>query len=76
MELKDKIRGARKKKGLSQRELSEVAGVTQATISRIEAGKILELRSDTIVGLCNGLGLTPNFLLDWCEKEERQCQEK
>ncbi|NVN38867.1 helix-turn-helix domain-containing protein, partial [Komagataeibacter swingsii] len=36
----ERLQAARKTKGLSQRELSELAGVPQAQISRIEAGTV------------------------------------
>jgi transcriptional regulator with XRE-family HTH domain len=39
LELAGKLMAARARKGLSQRELSEITGIPQKTISRIENGK-------------------------------------
>jgi transcriptional regulator with XRE-family HTH domain len=39
LELAGKLKAARDRKGLSQRELSEITGTPQKTISRIENGK-------------------------------------
>lgn len=46
---------ARRKAGLSQRALAERAGITQATIARIEKGEI-DPRSDTVVRLLRACG--------------------
>lgn len=35
----NKIKNIRQKKGLTQRQLSELSGMTQTTISKIEVGK-------------------------------------
>ncbi|WPL15464.1 anaerobic benzoate catabolism transcriptional regulator [Thiorhodovibrio winogradskyi] len=50
------LRAAREAKGLSQRDLSALAGVPQPQISRIEAG-VVDLRISSLVALANALGL-------------------
>lgn len=51
-----RLQAARKTKGLSQRELSDLAGVPQAQISRIEAGTV-DLRLSSLVALAHALDL-------------------
>lgn len=51
-----RLQSARQAKGLSQRDLSKLAGVPQAQISRIEAGAV-DLRLSSLVALANALDL-------------------
>ena len=51
------VRRARRAAGLSQKALAERAGVTQASISRIEDGKISP-RCDTLERLLEACGFT------------------
>ena len=51
----DFVAYARRKAGLSQRALAERAGVTQATIARIEKGEI-DPRSGTVLRLLRACG--------------------
>lgn len=55
-DIAERLRAARKAKGLSQRELSDLAGVPQAQISRIEAGTV-DLRLSSLVALAHALDL-------------------
>lgn len=50
------IRNARKKKGLSQTQLGELAGLRQASISAIESGKP-STRLDTLMSVLAALDL-------------------
>ena len=50
------LRAARKARGLSQRQLAERLGLTQAQISRFEHGRA-ELRLSSLVELARGTGL-------------------
>jgi DNA-binding XRE family transcriptional regulator len=36
----ERVRSLRKKKGMSQRELAEVSGVSKRTVTNVEAGKV------------------------------------
>jgi len=51
-----RLQEARKAKGLSQRALSELTGVPQAQISRIEAGTV-DLRLSSLVALAHAIDL-------------------
>ena len=50
------LRAARKAQGLSQRQLAERLGLTQAQISRFEHGRT-DLRLSSLVELARGTGL-------------------
>lgn len=51
------IAEARQKKGLTQKELAELAGVDQANISKIEKGKY-NVSIDILSRVCNAMGST------------------
>ena len=51
------IRDARNEKGLSQEELSEMAGIDRAQLSRIEKGAVLGVSYDTIAKIFAALGM-------------------
>lgn len=55
-DLLHELREARLRKGLSQRELSALAGVPQSHISKIEAGHV-DLRMSSLIGLARALDL-------------------
>jgi transcriptional regulator with XRE-family HTH domain len=57
------IREAREAAGLTQLELAEKAHLTQATISRIEAGTIVP-RLDTLQRIADALGTSTAALLE------------
>lgn len=63
--LKDQLEELRKHAGLSQRALSAATGVSHATISRIEAGTVVHVRSETLVKLAGPLNTTVDQLLDF-----------
>lgn len=66
------VRNARKLLGMTQSEVARASNLTQATISRIEDGKIRNLRLSTIIELSLGLGLTPNDICGWYEIENNR----
>jgi transcriptional regulator with XRE-family HTH domain len=55
-EIAERLRAARAASGLSQRELSALAGIPQAQISRIESGAV-DLRLSSLVALVHALDL-------------------
>lgn len=56
LEIVGKLMAARDRKGLSQRDLSEITGVPQKTISRIESGKDVP-KLQTLIKLSEALDL-------------------
>lgn len=63
MEIKDRIRIKRHKKGLTQKQLGELSGVHEVQIRKYERGEIVP-KLDTIKKIANGLGIRPVDLLD------------
>lgn len=59
--LKDRIQEMRKKKGMTQQELAEKAGVTQGTIFHLESGRNKSSRN--IVKIANALSVSTSWLL-------------
>lgn len=58
-----RLHALRERRGLSQAELARRSGVSQATISRIEAGKTRGVDLDTLDRLARALGVSPRSLL-------------
>lgn len=57
------IKLARVKKGLTQKQLAQLVGVSSSTINRIETGKQI-LKVDILNKIVNVLGITHNDILD------------
>jgi transcriptional regulator with XRE-family HTH domain len=77
MELRQKIRMLRKKKGLSQGELAAAIDMNPSHISRLETGKY-QPSVDALQRLATALDVTPDFLLngDDATSPEVQIQNK
>lgn len=58
------LRRVREQKFVTQQELSERTGITEATISRIENG-LHQPRMSTVRRLAEGLGVLPEALVEW-----------
>ena len=67
----DEIRSARLRKGFTQEEAAEKAGVSLRTYQRLEHGKraILDASMRTGLGVCAALGIDPLSLIQG--KEQR-----
>lgn len=70
MEVGKKIKEIRKKKGLSQEELSEAANINLRTIQRIEKNES-EPRGSTLNLICKALGTTIEDLLDFGKEADK-----
>jgi transcriptional regulator with XRE-family HTH domain len=55
--LRDPLREARGRLGLSQAALAALSGVSRVTIARLESGAAANLRAGTLERLCSALGL-------------------
>jgi len=60
----EKVRNLRIAKGLTQKELSDLSQITQATISRIESEDIAGLSNERLKRLAMALNVTVDFLVD------------
>ena len=65
MNIGDRIKKARLKKGLTLIEVAEKLGKTEATIQRYESGNIKNLKNDTIEELAVVLNVSPAYLMGW-----------
>ena len=63
MLLGERVKELREKKGWNQKELAEASNITQATISRIEQGKVGQLKSEALKRLALALGATTDYLV-------------
>lgn len=52
----------RKKRGLTQAETAEIAGLSDRTYAEIERGTV-NMRVDTMLRICSALGITPDDIL-------------
>jgi Zn-dependent peptidase ImmA (M78 family)/DNA-binding XRE family transcriptional regulator len=65
---------ARKRRKLTKKQLAEMAGISQVTLTRIDKGNTLEPNDDTVVSLARALGYPVSFfyLDDIDELKENQ----
>ena len=63
MPLGKTLKALRQKRGLNQKRLSLLSGVSQATISRIEIGRVRQLRSRALKSLADALNVSVDFLM-------------
>ena len=57
------LKALRQKQSLNQKALSALSGVSQATISRIETGRVRQLRSSALKNIADALGVSVDFLM-------------
>jgi len=65
-----KMKELRNKKGFSQEELAEKAGLNLHVIQLIENGEI-ELRGDALNRFATALGVSPDVLVDWAMQDNK-----
>ena len=58
----NKLHDARKKKGYTQGELAELAGISDRAYADIERGNV-NMRVTTLLNICNALQITPDDIL-------------
>ena len=56
LDLGERIRTLRKQKGLTQAELAKEAGISRATLSKLENGLIAQISVVTLAEILNALG--------------------
>jgi XRE family transcriptional regulator, master regulator for biofilm formation len=72
MRLGEKVQRLRRERGLTQSELAERAGVSQAIISRLENKVRTNVNADVLKGLARALGCTTDYLVGMHEDEESE----
>jgi len=63
MSLGSTLKALRQKRSLNQKALSTLSGVSQVTISRIETGRVQQLRSSALKNLADAMGVSVDFLM-------------
>ena len=64
MSLGRNLKELRQKQSLNQKDLSDRSGVSQATISRIETGRVRQPGSSALKSLADALGISTDSLMD------------
>lgn len=67
MDIRDVIRNRRIELGLTMKEVADMVGVSEATISRWESGDIANMRRNKISALANALQMPPAVIMGWEE---------
>ena len=72
MTLGEKVKRLRTERGLTQMELAERAGISQAIISRLEGKVRHNVNADVLKSLAKALGCTTDYLVGMHEDEESE----
>ena len=67
MKANEVMRVRRLELGLTQKEIADRVGVTEATVSRWESGDIKNMKRNKIAALARALDISPAVLMDWEE---------
>jgi transcriptional regulator with XRE-family HTH domain len=65
----ERVKHERERRRFSQMELAREAQISQALLSRIEAGKVAAPNGDVIKGLARALWVSTDYLLGMDEKD-------
>lgn len=65
MEIKDILKKRRIELGLTQLDVANAVGVSEATVSRWESGDIENMRRSRIAALANALRISPAVIMGW-----------
>lgn len=63
MSLGEKVKEKRENRGMTQKELAQASGISQATISRLESGRVKQLKSQALRRLADALAVTIDYLV-------------
>lgn len=61
--VRERIVAARAKKGITQKQMAEILGISQPGYSQIESGKYPDMRISTLVKICEILDVSTDWLL-------------
>jgi XRE family transcriptional regulator, regulator of sulfur utilization len=67
-----RVKELRDVKGWTQEQLAEHAGLTRATVNRIERGQIERVEFKTLEALADALGVEPGYLIERSGKPKRR----
>ena len=63
MSMGQKIKEARKKKGMTQEELGNIVGVQKSAIAKYENGRVVNIKRSTLQKIASTLNLRPSELI-------------
>ena len=72
MEIKDILKSRRLELDLTMKEVADIVGVSEGTISRWESGEIANMRRDKIAALAKVLRISPSIIMGWEEPKEKE----
>lgn len=67
----ERLKQARTNKGLSQRGMAQLLGITQPAYQKLENGQTVDMRISTLKRLCKTLDISADWLLGLTEREEK-----
>lgn len=70
MEIKDILKNRRTELGLTQLDVANAVGVSEATVSRWESGDIANMKRSRIASLASVLKISPSIIMGWNEEHE------
>lgn len=69
MEIRDILKNQRIKLGLTQLDVAQAVGVSEATVSRWESGDIANMKRSRIAALATVLKISPTVIMGWNENK-------
>jgi transcriptional regulator with XRE-family HTH domain len=63
LEIGQKIKKARLKKGLTQQELGAIVGVQKSAIAKYESGRVVNIKRSTLQKIASALNIRPSELI-------------
>ena len=63
MELGQKIKEARKAKGMTQQELGDIVGLQKSAIAKYESGRVVNIKRSTLQKIAGALNIRPSELI-------------
>lgn len=67
-----RIKELRLSRGLTLEQVATIVGVGKSTVRKWETGMIANMRRDKIAALAKALGVTPEYLMGWEEKQDKK----
>ena len=72
MNIGEKIKAARVRKGMTQEELGNALGVQKSAIAKYEKGRVVNIKRSTLKKISDVLGIAPSELIFESYMEEEQ----
>ena len=74
MNIGDKIRDARIKRGMTQEELGNALGLQKSAIAKYENGRVVNIKRSTLKNISDVLGIAPSELIfdTYIEEEQKK----